>query len=80
MIKKTMNFYAPQDLLEKTKTLASEELSSVSNIWETTRTISLTLTSPSLFISPDPAPKVHSDWLQIFKCRNNYCSKLVTKM
>ena len=32
MIKKTMNFYAPQDLLEKTKTLASEELSSVSNI------------------------------------------------
>ena len=32
MIKKTMNFYAPKDLLEKTKTLASEELSSVSNI------------------------------------------------
>ncbi len=32
MIKKTMNFYAPKDLLDKTKTLAVEELSSVSNI------------------------------------------------
>jgi len=32
MIKKTMNFYAPKDLLEKTKTLATEELVSVSNI------------------------------------------------
>ena len=32
MVKKTMNFYAPKDLLERTKTLASEELVSVSNI------------------------------------------------
>jgi len=32
MIKKTMNFYAPKDLLDKTKTLATEELVSVSNI------------------------------------------------
>ena len=32
MIKKTMNFYAPKDLLDKTKTIATEELVSVSNI------------------------------------------------
>ena len=32
MVKKTMNFYAPKDLLDKTKTLATEELVSISNI------------------------------------------------
>ena len=32
MIKKTMNFYAPKELLDRTKTLATEELVSVSNI------------------------------------------------
>ena len=32
MIKKTMNFYAPKDLLDKTKTIATEELVSLSNV------------------------------------------------